>query len=232
VSGHDQETARSRASRRVGPYQIVEQIGLGGMGEVYRAFRADDEYRRQVAIKLIRAGAASHFVLERFKTERQLLASFDHPNIARLFDGGTTDDGVPYFVMELIEGLSITEYCDRHKLPVADRLRLFCQTCSAVQYAHQRLIIHRDLKPGNILVTAEGRQSCLISASPKLSIRAAPRVLLKAWVEARCRFLIRQWIPGRPIHTSRLGVLGPIRHEDNDGRAGLYPRSLPDRFPG
>jgi serine/threonine protein kinase len=161
VSGHDPETARSRASRRVGPYRIVEQIGLGGMGEVYRAFRADDEYRRQVAIKLIRAGVDSHFVLERFKTERQLLASFDHPNIARLFDGGTTDDGVPYFVMELIEGLSITEYCDRHKLAIADRLRLFCQTCSAVQYAHQRLIIHRDLKPGNILVTAEGAPKLL-----------------------------------------------------------------------
>ena len=156
ASEYDAETVRRRASRRIGPYQIVGQIGLGGMGEVYRAFRADDEYGRRVAIKLIRAGADSHFVVERFKTERQLLASFDHPNIARLFDGGTTDDGVPYFVMELIEGLPITEYCDRHKLPVADRLRLFRQTCSAVQYAHQRLIIHRDLKPSNILVTAEG----------------------------------------------------------------------------
>jgi serine/threonine protein kinase len=125
--GHSDAALRYRASttrRRVGPYRLVEQIGLGGMGEVYRGCR-DDEYHQQVAIKLVRAGGDSPFVLERFRTERQLLASFDHPNIARLFDGGTTSDGVPYFVMELIEGQSITEYCDRRALPVADRLKMF-----------------------------------------------------------------------------------------------------------
>jgi eukaryotic-like serine/threonine-protein kinase len=148
--------ANTRIGRRIGPYRIVEEIGMGGMGEVYRAFRADDEYRKQVAIKLVRAGQDSRLVVARFKNERQVLASLDHPNIARLLDGGTTEDGIPYFVMELIEGQPIQEYCDRHKLTVEERLKLFLQLCSAVQYAHQRLIIHRDLKPSNILVTAEG----------------------------------------------------------------------------
>jgi serine/threonine protein kinase len=141
---------------RVGSYQIVEWIGAGGMGEVYRAARADEQYRKQVALKLVRAGPDSAFVIGRFKNERQILASLDHPNIARLLDGGTTEDGVPYFVMELIEGLPIDEYCDAHSLSITGRLALFRQVCSAVHYAHQLLIIHRDIKPGNILVTEEG----------------------------------------------------------------------------
>src|SRR6202045_4413521 len=142
--------------RRIGSYQIMGQIGVGGMGEVYRAFRADDEYKKQVAIKLVRAGQNSDFVVNRFKNERQILASLDHPNIARLLDGGTTEEGVPYFVMELIEGHPIDEYCDIHKLPITERLKLFVQVCSAVQYAHQHLFIHRDIKPSNVLVTSEG----------------------------------------------------------------------------
>lgn len=147
--------------RRVGAYQIVEQIGAGGMGEVYRAFRADDQYKKEVALKVVRAGQDSKFVVSRFKNERQVLASLDHPNIARLLDGGTTDDGLPYFVMELIEGQTLTEYCDEHRLVTTGRLKLFLQVCSAVQYAHQRLIIHRDLKPSNILVTADGTPKLL-----------------------------------------------------------------------
>ncbi len=147
--------------RRVGSYQIVEQIGAGGMGEVYRAFRADDQYRKEVALKVVRAGQDSKFVVARFKNERQVLASLDHSNIARLLDGGSTDDGLPYFVMELIEGQPLNEYCDSHKLPITERLALFLQVCSAVQYAHQHLIIHRDLKPSNILVTTEGTPKLL-----------------------------------------------------------------------
>jgi len=146
----------NRIGWRIGPYQLVEEIGVGGMGEVYRAFRADDQFCKEVAIKLVRSGEDSRFVVSRFKSERQLLASLDHPNVAALFDGGTTDEGVPYFAMELIEGQPITEYCDTRKLSVRDRLELFLQVCSAVQYAHQRLIIHRDLKPSNILVTSTG----------------------------------------------------------------------------
>jgi serine/threonine protein kinase len=146
--------------RRLGAYQIVEQIGVGGMGAVYRAFRADDQYQKQVALKVIRGGQDSAFVISRFKNERQILASLDHPNIAHLIDGGTTD-GAPYFVMELIEGESIDRYCDHHQQGIGDRLRLFLEVCSAVQFAHQRLIIHRDLKPGNILVTADGTPKLL-----------------------------------------------------------------------
>jgi len=145
-----------RVGRRIGAYNILEEIGHGGMGEVYRAGRADGQYEKQVAIKLVRGGYDSAAVLERFRHERQILASLDHPNIARLLDGGTTDEGVPYLVMELIEGTPIDEYCNTHQLSVTERLRLFLQVCSAVQYAHQRLVIHRDIKPGNILVTKEG----------------------------------------------------------------------------
>ena len=146
----------SRVGRRIGVYQIVEEIGHGGMGEVYRAVRADGQYDKQVAIKLVRVGLDTAFVLERFRYERQILASLDHPNIARLHDGGTTEDGIPYLVMELIEGTPIDQFCDRHDLDIPERLQLFMQVCSAVQYAHQRLVIHRDIKPSNILVTADG----------------------------------------------------------------------------
>lgn len=147
--------------RRVGSYRIVEEIGSGGMGEVYRAVRADDQFSKQVAIKLVRAGQDSKAVVQRFKNERQILAGLDHPNIARLLDGGETQTGLPYFVMELIEGLPIDRYCDNHKLAITDRLKLFRQVCCAVQYAHQHLIIHRDIKPGNILVTADGMPKLL-----------------------------------------------------------------------
>ena len=146
----------SRLGRRIGVYQILEEIGQGGMGEVYRAARVDGQYEKQVAIKLVRSGYDSSLILERFRYERQILASLDHPNIARLLDGGTSEEGIPYLVMELIEGLPIDEYCDEHDVGMADRLRLFLPVCSAVQYAHQRLVVHRDLKPSNILVTAEG----------------------------------------------------------------------------
>jgi len=147
---------QARVGRRIGVYQIVEEIGRGGMGEVYRAFRADGQYDQQVAIKLVRAGLDTSSILERFRNERQILASLDHPNIARLLDGGTTEEGIPYLVMELIAGTPIDQYCDAHSLSITQRLQLFRQVCAAVQYAHQRLVIHRDLKPGNILVTADG----------------------------------------------------------------------------
>jgi serine/threonine protein kinase len=156
TSGAAPSLDRSRVGRRIGVYQIVEAIGRGGMGEVYRAVRADGQYDKQVALKLVRVGFDSSFVLERFRHERQILASLEHPNIARLHDGGTTEDGIPYLVMELIEGTPIHRYCDEHHLGVRERLQLFAQVCAAVQYAHRRLVIHRDIKPSNILVTAEG----------------------------------------------------------------------------
>ncbi len=156
AKGRPMAEAPSRVGRRIGAYHILEEIGHGGMGEVYRADRADGQYEKEVAIKLVRGGYDTAVVLERFRYERQILASLDHPNIARLLDGGTTDEGIPYLVMELIEGTPIDQYCDAHQLNVSERLRLFLQVCSAVQYAHQRLVIHRDIKPGNILVTKNG----------------------------------------------------------------------------
>jgi eukaryotic-like serine/threonine-protein kinase len=146
----------SRIGSRIGVYQIGAEIGRGGMGEVYRAVRADGQYEKAVAIKLVRGGYDTTGLLQRFRHERQILASLDHPNIARLLDGGTTEDGIPYLVMELIEGERLDAYCDAHRLSISERLRLFCEICSAVQYAHQHLIIHRDLKPGNVLVTPDG----------------------------------------------------------------------------
>jgi non-specific serine/threonine protein kinase/serine/threonine-protein kinase len=146
---------------RIGPYKILCEIGRGGMGTVFLAERDDDEYHKQVAIKLIKRGMDSDAILTRFRTERQILARLEHPNIARLLDGGTTSDGLPYFVMEYIEGLPIDDYADERKLTVTERLKLFLQVCSAVQHSHQHLIVHRDIKPSNILVTADGTTKLL-----------------------------------------------------------------------
>jgi serine/threonine protein kinase len=126
------------------------------MGSVYLATRDDHQFQQQVAIKVVRRGMDTDLVLARFRNERQILAGFDHPNIARLFDGGSTETGLPYFIMEYIEGQAIDEYCDSHQLSIAARLELFRTVCSAVVYAHQHLVVHRDIKPSNILVTAEG----------------------------------------------------------------------------
>src|SRR5215510_9002785 len=155
LTGHSEDDL---IGKRIGPYHILELLGQGGMGLVYLAERADAEYYRQVALKVIRRGMDTRFALNRFRHERQILATLDHPNIARMLDGGTTEDGRPYFVMEYIVGRPLTEYCDERRLSINDRLRLFLPVCAAVQYAHQKLIVHRDLKPSNILVTcAEGK---------------------------------------------------------------------------
>src|SRR3954469_6295871 len=136
-------------------YRIIREIGRGGMGAVYLAERADQQFEKQVAIKLIKRGMDTDQVLRRFQHERQILASLEHPNIARLLDGGTTDDGLPYFVMEYIKGERIDSYAEQQQLSIRARLELFRQVCGAVSYAHQNLVVHRDLKPSNILVTTE-----------------------------------------------------------------------------
>lgn len=143
--------------REIGPYRILESIGRGGMGAVYLAERVDGQYRRIVAIKLIRGDHDADQLHKRFLTERQILASLNHPNIASLLDGGITEDGMPYLVMEYVDGSPITKYCDRHRLDIESRLRLFRDVCAAVHSAHQNLIIHRDIKPGNVLVEESGR---------------------------------------------------------------------------
>ncbi len=146
--------------RRIGAYRLIRELGRGGMGAVFLASRDDAEFKKSVAIKLIKRGMDTDFILKRFRNERQILATLDHPFIARLLDGGTTDDELPYFVMEYIEGTPIHKYCDENRLTIRERLQLFQKVCSAAGYAHQNLIIHRDLKPGNILVTKD--------VSPKL----------------------------------------------------------------
>ncbi len=151
-----EEEAEAMIGQHIGLYKIDREIGRGGMGTVYLATRDDDQFEQQVAIKVVRRGMDTDLVLARFRNERQILAGFDHPNIARLFDGGSTETGLPYFIMEYVEGQAIDEYCDSQRLSTAARLELFRTVCSAVQYAHQNLVIHRDIKPSNILVTAEG----------------------------------------------------------------------------
>src|SRR5216684_2985892 len=142
--------------RRLGAYEILKLIGSGGMAAVYLAIRADDQHRKRVAIKLIHPGLEKEAVCRRFRNERQTLAALDHGNIVKLLDGGTTEEGLPYLVMDYVEGQPIDDYCDRHKLSIEERLNLFRTVCGAVQHAHQIQVVHRDLKPSNILVTAEG----------------------------------------------------------------------------
>ncbi|MEW6126005.1 MAG: protein kinase [Acidobacteriota bacterium] len=154
--------------RKVGAYEVEREIGRGGMGAVYLASRADKVFFKRVAIKLIKRGMDTDFIIRRFRNERQILANLDHPNIARLLDGGTTDDDLPYFVMEYIEGEPLTRYSDKRKLSLADRLKLFLQVCSAVQYSHLNQIVHRDIKPSNILVTSDGKPKLLDFGIAKL----------------------------------------------------------------
>ena len=156
------------ADQQIGSYKIIRELGRGGMGTVYLAARADATFDKQVALKLIKRGMDSDAIIKRFVMERQILANLDHPNIARMIDGGTTVNGRPFFVLEYIEGTSITRYCDQHKLNTLERLKLFLQICAAVQFAHRSLVVHRDLKPGNILVTNDGTPKLLDFGIAKL----------------------------------------------------------------
>ena len=142
--------------RRVGVYRIVEEVGRGGMSEVYKAIRDDDEFHKEVAVKVLRHGYDTDSLLKRFRVEMQILASLDHPHIARLLDGGSTPEGLPYLVMDYIKGVPIDDYCRQHQLGIAQRLELFRTLCAAVQYVHQNLMVHGDLKCGNVLVTETG----------------------------------------------------------------------------
>src|SRR6266851_4180850 len=139
-------------SKTIGPYRLIQVLGVGGMGQVWLAEQTSP-VRRRVALKLIRAGMYDSSVVQRFQSERQALAIMEHPTIAKVFDAGATPEGQPYFAMEFVDGSPITDYCDRKKLGIRERLKLFMQVCDGVQHAHQKAIIHRDLKPSNILVT-------------------------------------------------------------------------------
>jgi serine/threonine protein kinase/tetratricopeptide (TPR) repeat protein len=200
---------------QIGSYRITQEIGRGGMGAVYKAVRADDQYHTEVAIKLIKRGMDTDSVLRRFRNERQILANLNHPNIARLLDGGSTEGGLPYFVMEYIEGQPITEYCDQHKLTTNQRLELFRSVCAALSYAHRNLVIHRDLKPSNILVTKEGAPKLLDFGIAKL-LHATTDETMTAATATELRAMTPEYaspeqVKGEPITTSSdvysLGVL-------------------------
>ena len=154
--------------QHIGPYRLIRPLGRGGMGQVFLASRMDEDFKHYVALKVIRRGLDTEDILWRFRAERQILAALNHPHIARLYDGGTTEEGLPYFVMEYVEGEPITTYCDRHRLSIEARLQLFRQVCAAIQYAHQNLVVHRDLKPSNILVTPAGEVKLLDFGIAKL----------------------------------------------------------------
>jgi len=215
--------------RRIGVYQIETEIGRGGMGEVYRAVRADGQFKKNVAIKVVREGYDTAAVLERFLHERQILASLDHPNIARLYDGGTTEDGVPYLVMELIEGTPIDLYCEEQDLSINQRLDLFTQVCAAVQYAHQRLVIHRDIKPNNILVTTDGIPKLLDFGIAKLLDPAGggETTMLPAMTP---EYASPEQIRGEPITTATdVYSLGVVLYRLLTGRSP-YPENTRSRL--
>jgi non-specific serine/threonine protein kinase/serine/threonine-protein kinase len=212
------EDGPSAVGRSIGAYRIIDVLGHGGMGDVYLAVRADDEYQKRVAIKVVQHDLGNAEILRRFRNERQILAGLDHPNIARLLDGGTTSDGMPYVVMEYVQGEPIDRYCENHRLSIEERLRLFREVCAAVHYAHQNLIVHRDIKPGNILVNAEG--------TPKLLDFGIAKLLnpeLNQQAEAVTRMAMRLMTPeyaspeqirGEPITTaSDIYSLGVVLYE-------------------
>jgi non-specific serine/threonine protein kinase/serine/threonine-protein kinase len=155
------DTGSYRADTKIGRYRILHEVGRGGMGAVFAAVRDDGEFEQKVAVKVIKSGLSTQAIVRRFRRERQILASLEHPHIARLLDGGMTEEGLPFYVMEFVEGVPLDEYCRDAELGVAERLELFRQVCAAVSYAHIRLVVHRDLKPSNILVTAGGQVKLL-----------------------------------------------------------------------
>ena len=161
--------AVSFVGRRLGAYQIQRELGRGGMATVVLASRADEVYRKLVAVKVLNQLLIGDEMLRRFRNERQTLAALDHPNVVRLLDGGTTVEGLPYLVMDYVEGVPIDQYCDHQCLSTNERLKLFCTVCAAVHYAHKNLVIHRDLKPDNILITSEGQPKLLDFGIAKLS---------------------------------------------------------------
>lgn len=162
------KNAKNLIGKQIGNYKVVDELGIGGMGAVFLAERADGAFNQKVALKIVKRGMDTDAVLRRFLNERQILAALEHPNIAHLIDGGTTEDGLPYFVMEYVEGEAITNYAALKNLNLEERLKLFREVCAAVSFAHTNLVIHRDLKPSNILVTKDGTPKLLDFGIAKL----------------------------------------------------------------
>lgn len=220
----DAPLAESWIGRRIGAYRITGVLGSGGMGTVLLGERADAQFDKRVAVKVIRAGMATEDVLRRFRQERQLLARLEHPNIARLIDGGATDDGQPYLVMDYVNGVTLSAWLDQKRLALDDRLRLFCKICLPVQYAHQHLVVHRDLKPANILITADGEPRLLdfgvarMLGDPETD---ALEVTAPALRRLTPRYASPEQLHGRPVTTaSDVYSLGVILYEL---LTGLHP---------
>lgn len=191
--------------RAIGPYRVVSELGSGGMSSVMLAVRVGDEFEQQVAIKVLRWGSASEEILDRFKTERRILASLDHPHIAKLYDGGTTDDGLPYFVMEVITGEPIDQYCRVGRLELPARIQLFLQVCSAVEFAHRNLVVHRDIKPSNVLVTPEGLPKLLDFGIAKVldpTLARGGKETELGWRWLTPRYASPEQIRGEPVTTA------------------------------
>ena len=219
--------------RRIGPYDIVRQIGQGGMGTVYLASRSDDTFARQVVIKVVRRGLESARIQERLRIERQILAGLEHPHIARLYDGGTTEGGMPYFVLEYVEGTPIDAHCDDQQLDVRERLDLFRKVCGAVHHAHQNLVVHRDLKPSNILVTGGGEPKLLDFGIAKLLSpiqSATSQEPTATWHRMMTpSYASPEQLLGQPISTaSDVYALGVLLYKLLTGR---LPRDLGERSP-
>lgn len=225
----------AEVGRRVGAYRIVSKLGTGGMGSVFLAERVEGEFEQKVALKLIKSGMDSDVILKRFRSERQILARLEHPNIARLLDGGMTEGRMPYFAMEYVDGAPIDQYCDKLKMTVKQRLGLFQTVCAAVQYAHRNLIVHRDLKPGNILVTADGTVKLLDFGIAKVladdTDDSAPLMTL---TQADARVMTPEYaapeqVKGQPVTTATdVYALGVILYELLTGQR---PYQLPSRSP-
>src|ERR1700723_122065 len=214
LSAQAQLLTEKMAGKRIGAYRILREIGQGGMAVVYLGERDDQNYRKQVAIKMVKPGIDTEQILHQFRNERQTLATLDHSNIVKLVDGGSSEDGSPYLVMEYVEGPPIDHYCDENKLSIDGRLRLFCEVCSAVQYAHEKLVIHRDLKPSNILIASGGVPRLLDFGIAKLlnpDCFQTPLVTRTDWRPMTPEYASPEQIRGQAVSTATdvysLGVL-------------------------
>jgi eukaryotic-like serine/threonine-protein kinase len=216
---------KGRLGETVGGYKLEDELGQGGMGTVYLAHRADGQFEQQVALKVVSSHLRTRFFTERFRAERQILADLNHSNITRLLDGGVDVSGDPYLVMEYVDGQALNRYCDERLLTIPERIRLFLQACSAVEYAHQKLVVHRDLKPGNILVTKEGVLKLLDFGTAKLLLPSAQPITTR-FHAMTLRYASPEQMRGEPVSTSMdVYSLGVVLHEL---LVGAWPFGDPD----
>jgi serine/threonine-protein kinase len=220
------------AGSELGAYTLIERIGAGGMGTVFLGERSDGAFERKVAVKIVRRGMDTETVVQRFRAERQILSQLDHPNISALLDGGVTPDGRPYLVMEYVDGLPITEYCDRHRLSIDERLALFQSVCRAVHHAHQNLVVHRDLKPSNILVTDDGVVKLLDFGIAKLLDADSDAQLTRTGMLAMTpAYASPEQLAQQPVTTGTdVYALGVILYELLTGRRPYEARKSPEEL--